>query len=479
MKKLIVTSAFSFFAISAFSQVDKLLLEQKKKEKEKSDKAITDPKAGAKSSTWLDRGKLYDEIARLYTEMDSSAALVAYESFKKAVEVDAAKPSKVTKEAQKFLTGGTDDSGVNLGTSLVKQGAEKFQTKKYDEAIKFFNIAQEVNPKDTLAPLYGAYSAMQSQKNDIAATMMEQYIEKGGKDAGNFALLAQLYRIEKKNDKALAILDKGMEILPASKTSFKAERVNVLLDTQRLEEAKVGLNELIDLDPKNAQYALNLGILNDNEVQQITAEIRKLAETSKKTSGVDRKIKEAEETDKVFADEVKRIAGLIAKQPKNADLKRQKAEVEAKQKENKVALEEAKAELVKTKEEIAKLGDPSAKIAELNAKLTKAREGAKSAYDRALKADPNNYDALFNMGVFYFNEAVEMKREVDAMDMKEYNAKGKDLEPKVCGKFKQSHPYFTKAKAIKEEEAVVETLKQLDVILKEFEGKKIVCEETK
>ena len=270
MKKLIVTSAFSFFAISAFSQVDKLVLEQKKKEKEKSDKAITDPKAGAKSSTWLDRGKLYDEIARLYTEMDSSAALVAYESFKKAVEVDAAKPGKVTKEAQKFLTGGTDESGVNLGTSLVKQGAEKFQTKKYDEAIKFFNIAQEVNPKDTLAPLYGAYSAMQSQKNDIAATMMEQYIEKGGKDAGNFALLAQLYRIEKKNDKALAILDKGMEILPASKTSFKAERVNVLLDTQRLEEAKVGLNELIDLDPKNAQYALNLGILNDNEVQQIS-----------------------------------------------------------------------------------------------------------------------------------------------------------------------------------------------------------------
>ncbi len=479
MKKLIVTSALSFFAITAFGQVDKLLLEQKKKDKEKSDKAITDPKAMAKSSTWLDRGKLYDEIARLYTEMDSSAALVAYDSFKKAVEVDAAKPGKVTKEAQKYLTGGTDDAGTNLGTSLVKQGAEKFQIGNYDGAIKFFNIAQEVNPKDTLAPLYGAYSAMKSNKNDVAATMMESYIDKGGKDAGNFAILAQLYRMEKQNDKALAVLDKGMKVLPESKNAFKAERVNVLLDTQRLEEAKVALKELIELEPKNAQYALNLGIINGNEATQHAAEIRKLTEANKKLAPIEKKIKEAEETEKVFNDEVKRISGLIVKQPKNADLKRQKAELETKLKENKAAWEEAKTELAQAKEEAAKLGDVSAKIAELNQKLTLARTAEKEAYNKALAADPNNYDALFNMGVFYFNEAVEMKKEIDSMDMKDYNTKGKALQGKVCGKFKQSEPYFVKAKAAKEEEQVVEILKQLETVLKDFETNKVVCEEVK
>jgi tetratricopeptide (TPR) repeat protein len=309
--------------------------------------------------------------------------------------------------------------------------------------------------------------------------MMESYISKGGKDAGNFALLAQLYRIEKQNDKALKILDKGMEILPASKASFKAERVNVLLDMQRLDEAKVALEELIVLEPKNAQYALNLGILNDNEAKQHSDELRKLKDASKKTGPIERKIKDAEETDKVFADEVKRITGLITKQPKNADLKRQKAEVEAKQKENKTALDEAKAELVKAKEEIAKLGDPTAKIADLTMKQNTARDAAKDAYIKALVAEPNNYDALFNMGVFYFNEAVEMKAVVDAMDMKDYNAKGKEIESKVCGKFKQSQPYFVKARALKEEEQVVETMKNLDTILKQFEEKKIPCEETK
>jgi tetratricopeptide (TPR) repeat protein len=479
MKKLFLLSAFGLFAISASAQVDKLLLEQKKKDKEKNDKAIVDPKASAKSSTWLDRGKLYDEIARLYTEMDSSAALVAYDAFKKAIEVDAAKPSKVTKEAQKFLTGGTDETGTNLGMALVKQGAEKFQIKKYGDAIKFFNVAQEVNPKDTLAPLYGAYSAMQMQKNDIAATMMESYVDKGGKDASNFSLLAQLYRVEKKNDKALAILEKGIKLLPESKTAFKSEAVNVYLDMQKLPEAKAGLKELIELDKKNAQYALNLGIINDNEASQYTAEIRKLKDSSKKITSVERRIKEAEETDKVFIDEVKRIGGLIAKQPKNADLKRQKADVETKQKENKVALDEAKADLVKAKEEVALLGDVNAKIAEATAKQNEAREGAKDAYNKALAIDANNYDALYNMGVFYFNEAVEMKAVVDAMDMKDYNAKGKEVEAKVCGKFKQSQPYFMKAKAVKEEDALLETIKSLETILKQFEEKKVVCEATK
>ncbi|MFN4146261.1 MAG: hypothetical protein ACK4GN_10595, partial [Runella sp.] len=157
MKKLFLMCMVGFMSLSASAQIDKLMLEQKKKDKEKSDKAIADPKSAAKSSTWLERGKLYDEIGRLYSELDSNAALTAYNSFKKAIEVDAAKPGKVTKEAQKYLSGGTDDTGTNLWNSLLAQGAGKFQIKKYDEAIQFFQLASEVNPKDTTSVLYGSY----------------------------------------------------------------------------------------------------------------------------------------------------------------------------------------------------------------------------------------------------------------------------------------------------------------------------------
>jgi tetratricopeptide (TPR) repeat protein len=480
MKKLILASVLGLMALSATAQVDKVMMEQKKKDKEKNDKAITEEKSKVKASTWLERGKLYDEIARMYTDIDSTASMVAFDAFKKAAELDVkdGKPGKIAKEAQGYLGGG-NENGVNLHGALVKQGAEKFQMKKYEDALKLLSLAQEVLPKDTLAPLYGAYSAMQAQKNDIGAQQMEKYINNGGKDPGNYSLLAQLYRMDKKNDKALELLDRGVTALPANKTAFKSERVNVLLDMGKTEDAINGLNELTTLDPKNPQYAVNMGILQDNAASQYTTDIRKMTDVAKKVSTMERHLKDAEETDKVFNDEIKRLSDLIKKQPKSPDLKRQLADAQTKLKENKAVVEESKSELAKAKAEAATLGDPTAKIVELTTKQNERRQLAVAAYNKALAIDPANYDALFNLGVYYFNEAVEMKKVVDGMDMKDYQAKGKEVEAKVCGKFKQAQPYFLKAKAVKEEEILLENLKNLDSVLKQFEEKKVVCEEVK
>ena len=177
---------------------------------------------------------------------------------------------------------------------------------------------------------------------------------------------------------------------------------------------------------------------------------------------------------------MKRIGDGIKKQPKNPDFKRQKADVEARMKENATTIAEGKAEVEKVKAEVATLGDVNAKIAELTIKKVERRELARNAYQLALKADPKNYDALFNLGVFFYNEAVEMKAGVDVMDMKEYETKGKALESKVCGKFKQSQPYFDRAKIIKtDDELLIQAMTQLSNALKQYEDKKIACEEAK
>lgn len=482
MKKLLFVSLFGLFTLTSIAQgvVDKAMLDQAKKDKEASDKSILDEKKKSKPQTWLDRGKLYDQIGQRYVSLDSNAAMEAYSSFKKAIELDAAKPTKATKDAQKYLTGGGADEGVNLRASVIQTGAAKFQAKKYVDAIQLFKIAQEIDPKDTLAPLYAGYAALQAQKNDIAAEEMEKYINSGGKDAGNFALLAQLYRQEKKGDKALSVLDRGMVALPMNKNSFKAERVNILLDAGKTEEALAGLKELTELEPNNAQYALNMGILHDNIMTNIGADIRKLSESGRKVTNAENRLKSSEQSAKDFVDELKRIGDGIKKQPKNPDFKRQKADVEARMKENATTIAEGKAEVEKVKAEVATLGDVNAKIAELTIKKAERRELARNAYQLALKADPKNYDALFNLGVFFYNEAVEMKAGVDVMDMKEYETKGKALESKVCGKFKQSQPYFDRAKVIKtDDEPLVQAMLALTNALKQYEEKKIVCEEAK
>ncbi len=481
MKRLLLVSIFGVFALGANAQLseEKILLDQAKKDKEVVDKSILDEKKKIKPQTWLDRGKMYDQIAMRFVSLDSNAATEAFNSFKKAIELDANKPSKVTKDAQKYLAGGGADEGVNLKQSLIKNGAEKFQLKKYEDAIKIFKLAQEVDSKDTTAQMYASYAALQSSKNSIAAEEMEKYVSSGGRDPGNYAILAQLYRQEKSYDKAISVLDRGMVALPLNKNNFKAERVNVLLEAGRQDAALAGLTELSELEPNNAQYSLNMGILHDNNVSQYQTELRKLNDASSRAISIQKRLAGVEETGKVYADELKRISDLAKKQPKNVDLKRQKTDVENKIKENNTLVAETKVEVEKAKAEAAQLGDVSAKIKDLNAKIAEKRILAKTAYQKAIKADPKNYDALFNMGVFYYNEAVEMKKEVDNMDMKDYQTRGKEVESKVCGKFKQALPYFTQAKAIKEEDTVTESLKSLEALLKQFEEKKITCEEAK
>ncbi|AWV96863.1 tetratricopeptide repeat protein [Arcticibacterium luteifluviistationis] len=70
------------------------------------------------------------------------------------------------------------------------------------------------------------------------------------------------------------------------------------------------------------------------------------------------------------------------------------------------------------------------------------KQKALDIYSKVLEMDPDNYDCNFNLAVFYFNDAVEIKKEVDAMDMKTYQKEGAAIEAKACAAFIKSKPYF-------------------------------------
>ncbi|NBA87652.1 tetratricopeptide repeat protein [Emticicia sp. CRIBPO] len=96
------------------------------------------------------------------------------------------------------------------------------------------------------------------------------------------------------------------------------------------------------------------------------------------------------------------------------------------------------------------------------------KEEAKKVYEEILQQDAKNFDANFGLGVLYFNEAVEIKKAVDAMDMKTYAKEGKAVEKKVCEKFTLAKPYFTASLAAKPTDAdTVENLKNLDRVLEQ------------
>ena len=69
-------------------------------------------------------------------------------------------------------------------------------------------------------------------------------------------------------------------------------------------------------------------------------------------------------------------------------------------------------------------------------------EGAIESYKRAIEVDPNYFDAVYNLGAFYFNQGVEVinvANEIEAQ--KEYDAKMAE----ATAIFKDAQPYLEKA----------------------------------
>lgn len=89
-------------------------------------------------------------------------------------------------------------------------------------------------------------------------------------------------------------------------------------------------------------------------------------------------------------------------------------------------------------------------------------DDALADYNKCLELDPEYFNALYNMGVLYFNKAVEQMTEANMeTDFKKFEAK------KAIGEatFKESLPYFEKALPLagdkNNEAAVLESLKTL------------------
>ena len=485
MKKIIFVLGLSLFGGLTFAQnaaVDEVMLKQVQQDKEKSDSDIKDEKDASKASTWMDRAKTYQSIAESYSSLDSSAVMTAYEAYKKVVELDVNKkgaPGRLSKEASDILAG----TEGNLYNAFVKQGAEKYQSQKMEEALKMFQMAQDINKKDTLATLYGGIAAQQADMKDVAIEEFEKYIVNGGTDPSVYYGLAQLYRADEKFDKAISTLERGLKQSPDNK-DLKAEIVNIHLASGNEDMAVKQLKDLTEKDPTNATNMVNLAIMYDNASRKQEEEMKALRNKMGASGGglEDMNNQLAAEKDKlgIYENEIKRITGLLKRQPKSADLKRQLDDVTASRDESIASVKKYEDE-VKAMTEKANSGEQAAmekQMAELKTKYDENINLAIGTYKRALEAEPENYDALYNLGVFYFNDAVKLKSEVDNMDMKEYQQRGKEVEGRVCGKFKKAKPYFEKAiKAKPGENEAKGTLETLNTVLTQFEEKKVECVE--
>jgi len=86
-------------------------------------------------------------------------------------------------------------------------------------------------------------------------------------------------------------------------------------------------------------------------------------------------------------------------------------------------------------------------------------EKAKESYKAALERDPDLFMALYNLGVLYFNEGVDI---VSKANQTKDDAEYKKLRDQANAKFKKAIPYMEKALEVKpDEQNVLNTLRTL------------------
>lgn len=114
--------------------------------------------------------------------------------------------------------------------------------------------------------------------------------------------------------------------------------------------------------------------------------------------------------------------------------------------------------------------------------MKKDTANARATYDQAIAIDPNNFDATYRLGAFYYNQAVETNNQMNKLDInaqKQYDV----LKVQRDALFKKSLPYLEKAHtldskdmdtmvALKELYARLNMTDKLDGIKKEIEAVK-------
>lgn len=449
---------------------DKALLEAQKKSildaVKKADEEVK--KAPTKPRPWLNRASAYVDLASF---PDSSVAISdmeapnkVVESINEAIKLDTkdGKKGSVAKDAEKMY----DDKKVY--NAYMNIGVIKYQGKDYNTSYTYMAAASKYNPKDTTAAMYTGVVAQMAKKDNEAQEAYERYLSIGGKDIAIIYGLSQIYKSKKMENQALELIDRGIAMYPNNK-DLKNEKFNLYIGFNRTEDAIKTLKQTIAADPQDVLSMVNLGLLYENKMSGIKDEASKIREKNFQIEDLDRKIKSQNEAIQEYNNEInKNKAKLKTAQPKA------KTQINAQIKGLTDRLnEEVKSlDLFKSDREAAikEAGDPAANKAKydaLQAQIKAIRDEVPQYYEGALKVDPNNFDALYQLGALNYNDAADIKRSLNNMDMETYKKEGKAVEERVLAKHQEALPFFERAYKIKKDEDLKEVLKNIYKELKQ------------
>lgn len=279
MKRTTILFALLFAVTCAFAQKGKVTSASSYKETGKLDKAVeaieetidpNNPKSESTISwprTYEVRGEIYQAVFQTkdenFKKLSADPLTVAYDSYLKAIELDAKKSS--SKSIRIKLT-------LLIG-DLTNQAVAAFNEENYEKALKSFELimgieqqpvykADEPNAVDTVIMFNAGLAAFNAQKYDKAIEYYKKAAQYKYNGAKTYSLISNSYMQKKDTVGALEILQEGLKQY-SDNGILLVEVINIYLNANKVNDAMKYLDIAIAQDPKNSSYYFAKGTLYD------------------------------------------------------------------------------------------------------------------------------------------------------------------------------------------------------------------------
>lgn len=234
--------------------------------KEMIDLATTYEKTMGDGKTWYYRGLIYASLDTTADEtlknLAPNAIDEAIKSFEKAEQLQKGGSGYFTQTTTGIML--KEQQIQNLGNAYLNKGASAYQQDDLEGALENFKKAQKVMPNDTTSLLYAGLVANNLEKYDEALEFFQKYNEKGGTSSDSYSMIYNIYNGPKEDkQKALEVIREAKAKFPDN-TDFPKIEIGLLIDMDKIGEAKTGLENAIQKEPENKVLHFYLGYVNSS-----------------------------------------------------------------------------------------------------------------------------------------------------------------------------------------------------------------------
>lgn len=270
MRKLIIALGALIIAGSAVAQKPKINKANQLREsgdlagaKEIIDQAAEYEKIKDNGKTWYYRGLIYATIDTTSNaeanKLAPNAMEEAMKSFNKAKELG---------EASSYYVNNEMGLPVFLNQQLegyygyyYNMGAGAWNDEDYPLAVESFSNAAYIFPEDTNAVINAAFAAHNGELFDDAIKYYGSAIKKGATSTDlYYSYINLLMTVKKDLDAALVVVKEARKLYPNDGNLAKNE-INILIQQEKIDEAKTNLLAEIENEPNNPNLYFTLGVL--------------------------------------------------------------------------------------------------------------------------------------------------------------------------------------------------------------------------